>query len=765
MKIQTDLNNTVESQGVSGTGSFSIKTSGHAFRLLSSGLYTNKIQAVVRELSCNAADAHVLNGNQAQPFDVKIPNALDGQFYIRDYGPGMSEKDVMSLYTTYFESTKQNSNDFTGGFGVGSKSPFAYTDMFTVVSIHNNLKTTYTAYVDDNGEPKIVKLGDAEKTTEPSGLSVGFPVKPDDQKTFALEARNVLGWFQVPVNVLGVSGDALPKPFIGKTGYIVNSKNIALAGTVNNQGFSINKPPGSHTENSLGVAVMGNVHYPFPLDDSIKDLPEAKWFARHAKAIFKLPVGSVSVAASREALAFDKFTKAAMPGILKQAFKEVAEFCSDKLTSHLKAGDTLKAHQAARKMLKELHLEDDYINTPLLDAINATPEQRKLLAPRFIYDPKHPPKTFSIVPIARAYGHDATYQLGSPSEWDTPKKVGPAAFTEQGTYTFIENGARMSGVAAAKAVTTRLQSLNKDTSNYYSSTSSTFMIVPKAHVKTPEYEAEREQWLKYTGAEITPFSKIGEAFKNDGIIGRIPYNYQNQEVELREDTPPFFWMTETEYLKTGGSPSNSNNRNYHIKITPSALVELQKNLGFKTVVDKMYVIADADADKMAKKCPNGYNVFEDFAKKTLLAPKMQTKIAKIHPMMAHGSSTFSALRAKLRKDQDWIKNLGTTKIGEWFDHMMGVKGTGSYDYTTRVVLKEFQRIMGAEFPSAIPECYNGIEVEKTLQTQYPFLQSHVIHKVGMSVDQLKHMRTYVDWCETNGAAPPAQAQDEPAPAP
>ena len=87
MKLNTSERSTVESSGVSGESGFKLKSSKHAFQLLSSGLYTNKIQAVIRELSCNAADAHVLNSNQKTAFDVKLPNRLDSQFYVRRARP------------------------------------------------------------------------------------------------------------------------------------------------------------------------------------------------------------------------------------------------------------------------------------------------------------------------------------------------------------------------------------------------------------------------------------------------------------------------------------------------------------------------------------------------------------------------------------------------------------------------------------------------------------------------------------------------------
>ena len=112
----------VESSGLGEQGAFSIKTTAAAFQLLSSGLYTNKIRAVVRELSCNAIDAHVMPGGSGKetPIEVKLPNTLDSQFYVKDSGPGLPHDKIMSLYTTYFDSSKQQSDDFIGGFGVGS---------------------------------------------------------------------------------------------------------------------------------------------------------------------------------------------------------------------------------------------------------------------------------------------------------------------------------------------------------------------------------------------------------------------------------------------------------------------------------------------------------------------------------------------------------------------------------------------------------------------------------------------------------------------
>ena len=126
-----DANTHTETNCTIQGNSFSIKASPIAFDILSSKLYSNPVLAVVRELLTNAYDSQVAAGNADKEIDVIFPTALDTEFSIRDYGTGLSKEDVMTLYTTFFDSTKSNSNDFTGGFGLGSKTPFSYTSSFT----------------------------------------------------------------------------------------------------------------------------------------------------------------------------------------------------------------------------------------------------------------------------------------------------------------------------------------------------------------------------------------------------------------------------------------------------------------------------------------------------------------------------------------------------------------------------------------------------------------------------------------------------------
>ena len=100
---------------------FKIVNNGKMFKLLSSQLYTNKQIAIVRELSCNALDAHTLN-KQTKPFELLIDY---DNFIIKDYGPGLSHEQMMILYPSYGDSTKEESDEAVGGLGLGSKTPFS----------------------------------------------------------------------------------------------------------------------------------------------------------------------------------------------------------------------------------------------------------------------------------------------------------------------------------------------------------------------------------------------------------------------------------------------------------------------------------------------------------------------------------------------------------------------------------------------------------------------------------------------------------------
>ncbi|MGL6227929.1 MAG: hypothetical protein ACRC3J_01805 [Culicoidibacterales bacterium] len=264
---------------------FKIATSAKAFRILSSNLYKYKIRAVIRELSCNAVDGHIaLAATGVEPskqFDVTIPTPITNNFIVRDYGIGMSHDDIMNLYTTYFASTKSNSNDFVGALGLGSKSPFSYTDTFTITSWFGGVKRVYTAFIKD-GEPNIAMNYEAE-SDEPTGIEINVPVF-DDFDEWSKEAARVYSAF-----------DEYQPNFLNKKIYY--TKLI--------EGVNYN------THYAAGMyANMGGVIYPIPVEFYDKCI--VALHAANSMYMLNFKLGELDITPSREELSLDDDTIAAI---------------------------------------------------------------------------------------------------------------------------------------------------------------------------------------------------------------------------------------------------------------------------------------------------------------------------------------------------------------------------------------------------------------------------------------------------------------------
>lgn len=206
MKINTK-GTIVKSNAVGTTTDFKIKTSATAFKILSEGLYSNKIGSMIRELICNAYDAHCAAGTKNTPIDVELPMVTSPLFRIRDYGTGLSEADMQTIYTTYFESTKSGDNNYIGGFGLGSKTPLCYnTEQFFVTSYFNRMKYVYNVSIGETGAPVLTKW-DKCMTDEPNGLELLISIDINDVERFKAEFYKFLIWNDIKINRIGYEND------------------------------------------------------------------------------------------------------------------------------------------------------------------------------------------------------------------------------------------------------------------------------------------------------------------------------------------------------------------------------------------------------------------------------------------------------------------------------------------------------------------------------------------------------------------------------
>ncbi|ADI96239.1 rIIA protector from prophage-induced early lysis [Acinetobacter phage Ac42] len=264
---------------------FKIAASPKAFKILSSNLYKNKIRAIVRELSCNAIDAHVLV-NQAKPFKIKAPTMLDPRFVIRDFGPGLSPKDIVDVYTVYFMSTKTDSNDQIGGLGLGAKTPFSYAPAFNITSFHDGTVYGYSAVLTENGPVLNKTFEEPMNADDLPGLEVIVPVRQEDLNSWANEIRYVLRPF----------GDV--KPDIDGD---ITVNYFDVESVKNKTMFHL--PQSSERQ---GVyALYGRIVYP------LTDIPgmNAEWLKTYGGVYyFNFDLGELDIAPSREELSLDQRT-------------------------------------------------------------------------------------------------------------------------------------------------------------------------------------------------------------------------------------------------------------------------------------------------------------------------------------------------------------------------------------------------------------------------------------------------------------------------
>lgn len=312
-----DTPNQIEQIGnITGTSSFKMKSSRKAFQILSD-LYSDKPLAIVRELGCNANDSMVASGKTGQPFHIHLPNTLEPWITIQDFGTGISHQNIYDIYSTYFESTKTNTNDQIGCLGLGSKSPFCYTDNFSVTSIHDGVKRIYNAYFASDGNPTIALMSQ-ENTLEQNGVAVQIPVKEKDFTSFSVAVVKAFRFFDVKPTISGGSinwKDETPM-FSGEDWMFLDS-------SVQWEAF----------------AIMGGVTYPidhYKVDDKYNQIVRKG-------VVLKFAMGELDFAPSREHLSYDDNTIKAINDKMEKVLTEIKDKAKDQIVAKDNILDSIRA--------------------------------------------------------------------------------------------------------------------------------------------------------------------------------------------------------------------------------------------------------------------------------------------------------------------------------------------------------------------------------------------------------------------------------------
>ena len=190
--------------------SFSIDSAftGHLMKVLIE-MYSDPHKAVAREYIANAVDAHRqarrLNpGVELPRIEIVEPSRLSPTFSVRDYGLGMTEDETEKLLSSFGASgaEKRCSNDFVGGFGIGSKCAFTITDTYKYTVWQGGRKRIWICTVREDADKAIQLLSDIP-SQEPTGVLVEVPIKLEDIPRVKSGVEYVLCALTEPVKLNG----------------------------------------------------------------------------------------------------------------------------------------------------------------------------------------------------------------------------------------------------------------------------------------------------------------------------------------------------------------------------------------------------------------------------------------------------------------------------------------------------------------------------------------------------------------------------------
>ena len=214
MKLQNSTSEKTETLNLNSKKEFTIDTSNQMIvSILRDKLYSNKVAAVCREVASNSRDANreADKGNLPITINISSSNSLldeGASISFKDNGVGISPSRIDNVFLKYGSSTKRDSNNQTGGFGIGAKTPFAYTNEFLISTISEEngvrLHNIYQALISNEGGQEVSQLilVSSMETTEETGTEIIVPIKEEDKYEFLEECRKATSLWAVQPTIM-----------------------------------------------------------------------------------------------------------------------------------------------------------------------------------------------------------------------------------------------------------------------------------------------------------------------------------------------------------------------------------------------------------------------------------------------------------------------------------------------------------------------------------------------------------------------------------
>jgi hypothetical protein len=206
-----------------------------------SSMYSDPHKACIQEYLSNGIDAMRERSRVDPSFepstDKLVINFNGNELRISDCGIGISPERMEKGFASYYGSSKRNSDDEIGGFGLGCKTAFAdpNRDSFTVDTVYdddNGVRRRYTTYhfINSNGLTSYAELSNVEAPEDQLGTTIILPIEESDVDTYINVVKNVCKYWDKKPQIRGIPfewGD-ISKLFEGDGWFITNSSEMEV---------------------------------------------------------------------------------------------------------------------------------------------------------------------------------------------------------------------------------------------------------------------------------------------------------------------------------------------------------------------------------------------------------------------------------------------------------------------------------------------------------------------------------------------------------
>lgn len=307
-----------------------------------SKLYNDPMNAAIREYVSNAYDANIEAG-ATKPVELTLPcTKNDGLLMVKDYGRGLDYMGIVSVFANFGTSTKRDSDNLIGGFGIGSKSGLAVSNAISVSSICNG---TLNEFVLERTPEGIVTrfTKENEPTEKDSGTTVTVNCSPSYYSGIKYIVTNfipvIAGWSKNDVYVTNTSCSEFNT---SDDDFFLNDKcnNYRIPDTwlEFDHGYITSKPFFTHFRNIL----VGNVAYKQGSWDNNNGHPTTNDIG--CAYALKTNIEDIKVTYSREQIDWksNSETEDALIAATEAFTKEVENFVHDLIDSSSDAIDAMK---------------------------------------------------------------------------------------------------------------------------------------------------------------------------------------------------------------------------------------------------------------------------------------------------------------------------------------------------------------------------------------------------------------------------------------